>query len=613
MGKGGRCSINPLARKRAREYDDDVLQGQGGGGEEEEPDTDQDMLDRSQVEDMEKQEEKEEELAGSGWISQLGRAWALSAALDRQMDVSVETAFIACCVRTRKGGLARLSPLERRMVESFKILLWGYVAQTSRLSMRHLKIDAAIDDLVRQNAAEQAAIDDLSANDDSGEGWSGGDKLGDVGKLKGGKRSSGKGSSGKGSSGKGSSGKTADGGAADGGDLSNVNLADGLVVDGYQFLIRHLASEPLADGSIPIGPVVGAPRGAAINDGEDEDSLHLRRTASSYHLDVRLGAAVREIRQGKDGASVVLADGTVEPCDMVVVTVPLGVLKRGASTGGIDFVPPLCEAKRCAIDSLGMGTENKVALRWPVADIFWPRDQPYMQCTDPRFRFLNGDYFGKAGVLVVLVAPPYAQEMESLEDEAIVTDILELLRGAFTPGRTRLPPVAEAHVTRWGRDPHSFGSYSYDQVGSLLSHRHALRAAEAAPGCVVPRIFFAGEACSYDAPQCVHGAVETGYMAADELLRSLTVISCADDEGLQGALQGSLGEEDSLIVCKCRSVFDPRRVMVRCKGCGKRFHDECVGVLQHGDDDGADEHAAALNAVAAERFLCVSCSTNDVA
>ena len=213
--------------------------------------------------------------------------------------------------------------------------------------------------------------------------------------------------------------------------------------------------------------MVGAPRGAAINDGEDEDSLHLRRTASSYHLDVRLGAAVREIRQGKDGASVVLADGTVEPCDMVVVTVPLGVLKRGASTGGIDFVPPLCEAKRCAIDSLGMGTENKVALRWPVADIFWPRDQPYMQCTDPRFRFLNGDYFGKAGVLVVLVAPPYAQEMESLEDEAIVTDILELLRGAFTPGRTRLPPVAEAHVTRWGRDPHSFGSYSYDQVGSF--------------------------------------------------------------------------------------------------------------------------------------------------
>ena len=282
MGKGGRCSINPLARKRAREYDDDVLQGQGGGGEEEEPDTDQDMLDRSQVEDMEKQEEKEAELAGSGWISQLGRAWALSAALDRQMDVSVETAFIACCVRTRKGGLARLSPLERRMVESFKILLWGYVAQTSRLSMRHLKIDAAIDDLVRQNAAEQAAIDDLSANDDSGEGWSGGDKLGDVGKLKGGKRSSGKGSSGKGSSGKGSSGKTADGGAADEGDLSNVNLADGLVVDGYQFLIRHLASEPLADGSIPIGPVVGAPRGAAINDGEDEDSLHLRRTASSF-------------------------------------------------------------------------------------------------------------------------------------------------------------------------------------------------------------------------------------------------------------------------------------------------------------------------------------------
>ena len=84
--------------------------------------------------------------------------------------------------------------------------------------------------------------------------------------------------------------------AVDGGDLANVNLADGLVVDGYQFLIRHLSIEPLADESVPTGPVVGPPRGAAIDDGEDVDSLDLGRTASSYHLDVRLGAAVRDGR-----------------------------------------------------------------------------------------------------------------------------------------------------------------------------------------------------------------------------------------------------------------------------------------------------------------------------
>ena len=167
---------------------------------------------------------------------------------------------------------------------------------------------------------------------------------------------------------------------------------------------------------------------------------------------------------------------------MIIVTVPLGVLKRRASDGGIDFLPPLCEAKRNAIDALGMGTENKVALRWASDDIFWPREEPYVQCTDPRFRFLNGDFFGKVGVLVVLVAPPYADEMESLADETIISELLSLLRATFAPTRSSLPPLIESLVTRWGQDPHCFGSYSYDKVDSLLSQRPALRAAEAAQG-----------------------------------------------------------------------------------------------------------------------------------
>ena len=502
--------------------------------------------------------------------SPLARSWTLSAAMDREEDVSVESAFVACCIRTRKGGLSRLSPLERRMMESFKVLLWGYVADPTRLSMRHLKVNTAIDELVR---AESTSSED--------------DVHGMVVDEKAGEASS-----------------------SSAANLTGVNLSDGLVVDGYQFLIKHLVSEPLKDESIPAG-VKGTTQGSRRQSADGKDRL-LEGTGAgdeglSCQLDVTLGAPVTEVHHGEDGASVILADGTVEHCDMVVVTVPLGVLKRSASEGGIDFSPPLCEAKQQAIHSLGMGTENKIVLLWAVEDIFWPASAPYLQCTDPRFRFLNGDYFGKPGLLVALVAPPYAEEMEELDDEIVLHNLLGVLRAAFVPNQGSLPALLDWRITRWGKDPYSFGSYSYDKLGSLLSQRPTLRAPEIAPGSSIPRLFFAGEACSSDAPQCVHGAVETGYMAADEVLRALTMRAFRDDAGLQDALDGCL--DGSPIICKCRSLFDPCRVMVRCSGCAMHYHDDCVGVLCSGDngiDD--DEEAAAPNADASERFLCVACS-----
>ena len=53
----------------------------------------------------------------------------------------------------------------------------------------------------------------------------------------------------------------------------------------------------------------------------------------------------------------------------MVVTVPLGVLKKGV----IEFEPQLPTAKRDAIDALGMGVFNKVYLGF--SDVFWEADR----------------------------------------------------------------------------------------------------------------------------------------------------------------------------------------------------------------------------------------------
>ena len=415
-------------------------------------------------------------------------SWELALTLEAEEDLTVETAFLLCFTRTRKGGFRSLSALERNMIESFKVIIWSYVAPCALLSMRALKVEAKVDEIA---AAEQGTAE---------------------------------------------------------GQLAGINLKDGLVVQGYDFLVHHLSGGG-GDGDGNIPPL-------------------------EVHYDTR----VARIEHDATGATLLFGDGTSMRADMVLTTVPLGVLKRSAAEGGIDFSPPLSPRKRAAIDHLGMGTENKVALRWAASDTFWPLDAPYLQCTDPRFRFLNGAYFGKPGVLVALVGPPYAEEMETQSDDEVLAVLLPLLHTTFAPSAKALPPPLEVRITRWGHDPFSYGSYSYDRFDSTLGHRIDLRAAEGVPGATLPRLFFAGEACSSDAPQCVHGAVETGREAAAEMLRVLTLSECADEPAVCDGLAAEETEE-WMSVCKCRSVWDPLREMTSCRCCRRIFHVECIGVL----------------------------------
>lgn len=73
---------------------------------------------------------------------------------------------------------------------------------------------------------------------------------------------------------------------------------------------------------------------------------------------------VESVRYGVDGV-IVYAGGQGFRGDMVLCTVPLGVLKKGS----IEFVPELPQRKKDAIQRLGYGLLNKVALLFPYN--FW--------------------------------------------------------------------------------------------------------------------------------------------------------------------------------------------------------------------------------------------------
>src|ERR1700749_1162849 len=77
--------------------------------------------------------------------------------------------------------------------------------------------------------------------------------------------------------------------------------------------------------------------------------------AMATGVDLRLGVDVAEVACSAGGVRVRSADGTSEDGSHVVVTVPLGVLKRGAP----QFRPALPPDRGAAIERLGFGGSEK--------------------------------------------------------------------------------------------------------------------------------------------------------------------------------------------------------------------------------------------------------------
>lgn len=119
--------------------------------------------------------------------------------------------------------------------------------------------------------------------------------------------------------------------------------------------------------------------------------------------------------------------------DIVVVTVPLGVLQDENEESCISFSPVLSEPKMEAIRGMGMGTHNKIVLRFKEDDVFWPPDVPQLNCLDSRFQFFNLHSYGKTGVLLVhlFAESGFAKGHWNMADEGVLIEVMLTLTGMF--------------------------------------------------------------------------------------------------------------------------------------------------------------------------------------
>ena len=222
-------------------------------------------------------------------------------------------------------------------------------------------------------------------------------------------------------------------------------------------------------------------------------------------LDIRTGVRVEAIDFSQPAVVVKTNQGTIN-ASRVLVTVPLGVLQRGS----IQFTPDLPATKQSAIDRLGMGLLNKVFLRFDKP--FWPRNQQVF------FFAWEGAAWPECYNLEPVIGQPIlmalksgrpAETDEPRSDDVIVAGLMKQLQQAF--GAKLLQPIS-SHVTRWGVDPYSLGSYSFMKVGSIPNDYEDLSLP------VGDRLFFAGEATSRHHPATVAGAYLSGLREAKRIL-----------------------------------------------------------------------------------------------
>ena len=146
---------------------------------------------------------------------------------------------------------------------------------------------------------------------------------------------------------------------------------------------------------------------------------------------IKLSSIVQRISVVERGVEVAIRDHKSEVFDAVIVTVPLGVLKRGH----IAFDPPLSRDRQRAVARLGMGTLDKLYLRFERA--FWDEDATWIYTPEndlPRGQlnvWVNFHRYLGVPILLGFNSGTPALDLASHTDKEVVSRALRTLEMAY--------------------------------------------------------------------------------------------------------------------------------------------------------------------------------------
>jgi len=221
------------------------------------------------------------------------------------------------------------------------------------------------------------------------------------------------------------------------------------------------------------------------------------------------------------GVKVVTAGGQIFEGSAVLVTVPLGAMKKHIVT----FVPDLPNWMWHAIDNIGVALLDHIYLLWdeawwPNYDALWkpkPKENNMGKCTASEWYNIHNLKIGTidnstmAPLLLSLPAGLFGQIVETMDDEQVKETFVAELQSMF-PNTTI--PEATLIRTNWLKDRYTFGAYSSPEVGADPLSISFM-------GQDIGNVlFFGGEHTSVDRWGYVDGAYLAGQREAEKLLKA---------------------------------------------------------------------------------------------
>ncbi|XP_037535178.1 peroxisomal N(1)-acetyl-spermine/spermidine oxidase [Nematolebias whitei] len=234
----------------------------------------------------------------------------------------------------------------------------------------------------------------------------------------------------------------------------------------------------------------------------------------------------------ENSVTVECENGESVVADHVIVTVPLGYLKKHHSTL---FHPPLPLHKLHSIQRIGFGTNNKIFVEFDapwwdpdceLIHLVWEDEDAMVDQSPDLRRSWIRKLFGftvlkpterYGHVLCGWIAGHESEYMETLSEQEITREITQLIR-RFTGNPTVTP--RRIFRSQWFHDPWTCGSYSHlatdcsEQDLDNMMDPLPPRRSNAQP----LQVLFAGEATHPCYFSTVHGALLTGWREADRLI-----------------------------------------------------------------------------------------------
>lgn len=281
-----------------------------------------------------------------------------------------------------------------------------------------------------------------------------------------------------------------------------------------QSLIEGMEAEAQIDGDSSFRLPQGYDRLVGI--------LDRKRAPANSRIELNTPATLVRWKAGRVELEAVRADGSTAnfSAPRLLSTLPLGLVN--AAKNSLSFDPPLAE-KASAISKLRVGHVIRVTMVFRRR--FWAEIQgDGRSLEEMNFLFSRDSVFPTWWTLMPLEAPVLtgwspadaAERLSELSDPEICEQAVQALARVLHISIQRVRhELVKAYTHNWQTDPCSRGAYSYVAEGGSEVQREF-----AAP--LKNTLYFAGEATNFEGHHgTVHGAIASGYRAADEILESL--------------------------------------------------------------------------------------------